>query len=118
MGYVRRCGQARERGPFPAETGRPAWAGSSRTIGAAYKGGTPFRQCGAAAEKGFFGTADLTRIFQWLRCITSEEAPVPGLSLSRTAGAAGADGFKAVEAVRARYDPLRGCSCERTVIKR
>src|SRR5581483_7814312 len=80
-----RCGQAFKRGPFrPKKADRP-WAGSSRTIGAAYKGGPPCRQCGGRGGQAFFETAHLARIIQWLRCITSLEGvclgqgPRPGL---------------------------------------
>jgi hypothetical protein len=50
--------------------GRPALAGSSRTIGAAYKRATPFRQCGGAADLGFVETEYFSRIIQWVRCIS------------------------------------------------
>ena len=66
--------------------GRPARAGSSRTIGAAYKGGPPFRQCRGAAEPGFFATTYLARIIQWLRCITSGEVRALGPAAGGTAG--------------------------------
>src|ERR1700720_4657195 len=59
-----------QEGHFRPQKGRPAPAGSSRAVAAAYKGGAPFRQCGEAVELRFFETAHLARIIQHLRCIT------------------------------------------------
>src|SRR5271167_2367663 len=57
-------------GHFQPKKGRPGRTGSSRTIGAAYTGATPFRQCGRVAESRFFQTSHLARIIQFSRCIT------------------------------------------------
>src|ERR1700743_1218771 len=72
-------GSPPKRAVFRPEIGRPALAGSSRTIGAAYKGATPFRQCAKVVDLGFFETEYFSRIIQSARCISRvNKAPAVG----------------------------------------
>jgi len=49
------------------------------TIGAAYTGATPFRQCGEAVAFPSLETAHFARIIQYCRCITGcGNGPVGG----------------------------------------
>src|SRR6202047_4658182 len=68
-----------KRAIFRPKSSRPGHTGPSRTVGAAYTGATPFRQCCRVVQLRFFETAQLARIIQYSRCFTCEdEGASPG----------------------------------------